>query len=174
MKRNAADGLFAKPSTLPFKNIDVLNAGLQVKGTQFHLFLILRKTDHKPFLAGNAIESLDVFQFNRGIAAKGDADFMVVFEPNDIHRPFWETGIAKGRNGVQSLPFQELVKDASNRFLDYCVTQVPLGNTVDRFDYPFLNVFFHFQSPPMSRRMPFPRLTQANIILRGKFEQRAP
>ena len=128
--------------------MDVLNAGLQVKGTQFHLFPVLRKTDHKLFLARNAIEFLDVFQFNRRVAAKGDANFMLVFEPNDIHGPFRETGIAKGRNGLQSLRLQELVKNASNRFLDYCVAQMPLGNTVDRFEYPFLNLFFHFPSPP--------------------------
>jgi hypothetical protein len=73
---------------------------------------------------------------------------MFVFEPNDIYRPFRETGIAKGRDGLQSLPLQKLVKNASNRFLDYCVTQVPLGDTVDRFNYPFLNLFFHFPSPP--------------------------
>lgn len=81
----------------------MLNPRFKEKGAHLDLLFIWRKTDDDFLFTDHAFQALDVFEFNRGVAAESHFNSVVIIHAHHIHRTLWIAWITKGRNGAQPL-----------------------------------------------------------------------
>lgn len=81
----------------------MLYPGFKEKGAHLDLLFIWRKTDDGFLFTDHAFQALDVFEFNRGIAAESHLNSVIIIHAHHVHRALRIAWITKCRNGAQSL-----------------------------------------------------------------------